>query len=611
MIGAALFQSQAQAAAAGVRGIGDAADTTAGKSKRLNGALTSIGSATAKMGALASRGALAFGAAGVAAAGMGLKFDAGMEQSRVAFTNLLGNAADAQGMLDRLYKIAAKTPFEFPQLTQSTQRLLGFGMAAKDVIPTMQAVGDAVAAAGGGGEQIDRISTALGQIQAKGKVSSEELMQMAESGIPALKILGDQLGLTGQQLTDKLKKGAIDADTGIQALVAGIGKRYKGMAEAQSKTFSGMLSTLKDNAKQVLGAVMLPLFDVLRDKVLPQVNKVTEGISKWARSGGVTTAMNALRAGFTKGAGSATKGFSGMNATLVKVGDFLSKAFKAASSAFRQLMTALEPAMPFLRNVMLPLLKGVAIGVGISVVSAFKVLIPIIRIFATILGWIGTKLAPFRGTIEKIGIVLGVVFGPVILKAIGALGKFGGAFRLLAGAAKIAAAPLRILGALFRGIISILGRLFGVMSKIGPKAFEAAKALTRPFSALGDKFVTFGKAIITGIVNGIKAAPGAILNAIKSMLPGGKVGSLIRKAIPGLAMGGIITRPGLAMVGERGPELLGLDRGARVMPLPSPTIAPIAVGGLGGNLSVAPVYLDGRVVGEVMAQRVADKRARR
>lgn len=610
MLGAAAFKATADAAAGSVLGIGDAAETTAGKSKRLDGAMRSIGSASAAVGRVAIGAGGALAAAGGAAVAMGIKFDAGMEQSKVAFTNLLGGADEAQAMLDRLYSIAAKTPFEFPQLRDATQRLLGFGMAAKDVVPTMTAVGDAVAAAGGSAEQIDRVSTAIGQIQAKGKVSTEELLQMAESGVPAMALLADQLGITGAQLTEKLKKGAIDADTGIAALVKGMNKRYGGMAAAQSKTFSGLISTLKDNAAQTLGAVMMPLFDYLSKNVLPAVQKVSDSIAKWAKSGGVTSALNALRAGFTKGAGSATAGFSGMNSVLVKVGAVMQQAFRIARDAWDDFYQAIKPAMPFFQNVVLPLLIGIGKGVLGSVVGAFKVLIPIIRLVATALGWIGTKAAPLRGVIEKIGLVIGIVFGPTILRVIGTLGRFGGIFRVVAAAAKIAAAPIRILAGLFRGLITIIGKLFGVLGKIGGIAGRAFNALKRPFEGIGKRFLNFGKAMIEGIANGIKAAPGAILNAIKSMLPGGKVGSLIRKAIPGLAVGGIITRPGLAMVGERGPELLGLDRGAKVMPLPSPTVAPIALGG-GGDLSLAPVYLDGRVVGEVMAQRTADRRARR
>jgi tape measure domain-containing protein len=297
MLGAQAFNSAAKGASSAVRDIGQATEETSKKSKGFGNSLDRAGSALSGVWVMAGRAAAGLGAAGVAATGMGLKFNAGMEQSRVAFTNLLGSGEEANAMLDRLYKIAAHTPFEFPQLTQSTQRLLGFGMAAKDVIPTMSAVGDAVAAAGGGAEQIDRVSTALGQMQAKGKVSSEELLQLAESGVPALKILQDQLGLTGEELTKQLRDGAITADKGISALVRGMNKRYGGMAEAQSKTFSGMLSTLKDNATQLLGTVTLPLFTFLRDKVLPAVNRITEGISKWVKAGGIQQVTAALRAG--------------------------------------------------------------------------------------------------------------------------------------------------------------------------------------------------------------------------------------------------------------------------------------------------------------------------
>jgi hypothetical protein len=94
-------------------------------------------------------------------------------------------------------------------------------------------------------------------------------------------------------------------------------------------------------------------------------------------------------------------------------------------------------------------------------------------------------------------------------------------------------------------------------------------------------------------------------------LPGGKAGRLISKAIPGLALGGVVRTAGAALVGERGPEVVTLDRGARVSPLPAPSIAPILSGGFGGGDIRVPVYLDGRVLTEVVANRTADRRARR
>lgn len=609
MLGASAFTASAKGAASAVRGIGNAADSTTKQGGKLSSALDKAGGALGGVWTMAGRSGVALGAAGAAAVGMGLKFNAGMEQSRVAFTNLLGNSSEAEAMLDRLYKIAAKTPFEFPQLTSATQRLLGFGMAAKDVVPTMTAVGDAVAAAGGGGEQIDKISTALGQIQAKGKVSTEELMQMAESGVPAMKILADQMGITGAQLSDKLKAGAIDADKGIAALVTGMNKRYGGMAAAQSKTFSGMLSTLKDTGAQILGSVTEPLFNALRDKVLPKINEVGGAVQKWAKGGGMKTAMTALTQGFK---GQDRGMLSGLPGILAKIGTVAGQGFRIASDAVGQFIAALKPAMPFIQNIVLPLLKGIAIGVMGSVVGAFKVLIPIIKIAATVLGWIGQKARPLRGIIEKIGVVIGVVFGPAILKAIGMLGKLGGVFKIVAAAARIMAIPLRILIGVFRGVVGIVGKLFGVLAKMGPLASRAIGALTRPFRSLGSKFLEFGKSIVTGIADGIKSAPGAVLNALKSMLPGGAAGKLIRKAIPGLASGGVVGRGGVALVGEAGPEIVRMDAGARVYPLPSPSVSPIAAGGGYGSGDIhVPVYLDGRVLTEVVAQRTADRRARR
>src|SRR5262245_17976045 len=124
MMGAATFQAAASGAAKSVREIGAAADDTQKKGGGLNNVLGKMEGPMGKIGSLTATAGKGLAAAGVAAAGMGIKFNAGMEQSRTAFTNLLGNSRDAQAMLDRLYTIAAKTPFEFPQLTQATQRLI-------------------------------------------------------------------------------------------------------------------------------------------------------------------------------------------------------------------------------------------------------------------------------------------------------------------------------------------------------------------------------------------------------------------------------------------------------------------------------------------------------
>jgi tape measure domain-containing protein len=587
MVGQAAFQAASAAAASGLERISDAGDSAGSSADALSRRMGKGRNALNSIGTMASRGALALGAAGVAAAGVGVKFNASMEQSKVAFTNLLGSSSEAEAMLGRLYKVAASTPFEFPQLVQSTQRLLGFGMAASKVEPTMKAVGDAVAAAGGGSEQIDRVSTALGQMQAKGKVSSEELLQLAESGVPALKILQDQLGLTGAQLQDKLQKGAIDANTGITALTKGIEKRYGGMAAAQSKTFNGMLSTLKDNATQVLGVVTQPLFTALSKNVLPVANRVTAAVGAWAKGGGVG-----------------------------RVFATMSKFLAPAIAYVRELFDALKPLQPFIQNILWPLLKGFAIGALGPIGLALKLVIPVVRLLATALGWIGQKARPLRGFFEVLGIVLGTIFGPVILKAFTLVKGLSGAMRVLQVVVRVLIAPFvgvaKAVSVLIGGFVRLAGRLVAMRGPIAGVARYFVDLISK-VARLPSRLVAVGKAMVDALVTGITSAPGKLLDAIESMIPGGKAGDVIRKVLPGMAKGGTVRRAGVALVGEVGPELVHFPAGARVTPLSSPNLPAPALsgGGGGGGATTAHFYLDRRLVATAVAEDTADQRARR
>jgi hypothetical protein len=51
-------------------------------------------------------------------------------------------------------------------------------------------------------------------------------------------------------------------------------------------------------------------------------------------------------------------------------------------------------------------------------------------------------------------------------------------------------------------------------------------------------FRDFGGKLVSNIVEGIRSAPGAIIDAIKALLPGGKVGKKLLDALPGFATGG-------------------------------------------------------------------------
>lgn len=116
-----------------------------------------------------------------------------LQNVQVAMTNLLGSAEKAETFIKSLQNFAAHTPFEFDDVTKASQKFLAFGFTAEQIIPTLTAVGDAAAGVGAGQEGVNRLTLALGQIAAKGRLTSEEMMQITEMGIPAWQLLAETL----------------------------------------------------------------------------------------------------------------------------------------------------------------------------------------------------------------------------------------------------------------------------------------------------------------------------------------------------------------------------------------------------------------------------------
>lgn len=226
----------------------DAASDAAKKNDRTKASLDGIKTAASLAFAALAAGAAAVGMSSVKAAGK-------MEQLEIAFTTMLGSADKAKTMLNELQDFAQATPFDLESVTNGSRRLLAMGFAAEQIIPVMTAVGDAASGLGLQADGIDRITLAMGQMAAKGKVSAEEIRQLAEAGIPAWKFISDSLGITIPEAMKKAEQSQISAAQGLNAIVAGMNNKFGGMMEAQSKTIDGMWSNLMDSISRTSIAV--------------------------------------------------------------------------------------------------------------------------------------------------------------------------------------------------------------------------------------------------------------------------------------------------------------------------------------------------------------------
>lgn len=233
------------------QGIGDSLDLRSAGSKLedFGGKLSNAGDA------LTSRFTVPLAAAAAGAGAFALKTASAAETSEMAFTTMLGSAEAARDMLDELASFAAHTPFELSGLTTATQQLLAYGFTAEDVIPMLTAVGDATAALGTGQAGIEAVTRALGQMQTRGKVTAEEMLQLTEAGIPAWEYLARAIGTDTAGAMEAVSDGAVDAQTGIDALTRGMEQDFGGMMEQQSKTVAGLMSNLSDAIEQPLMAL--------------------------------------------------------------------------------------------------------------------------------------------------------------------------------------------------------------------------------------------------------------------------------------------------------------------------------------------------------------------
>lgn len=108
----------------------------------------------------------------------------------------------------------------------------------------------------------------------------------------------------------------------------------------------------------------------------------------------------------------------------------------------------------------------------------------------------------------------------------------------------------------FQGIWNTIKNMF---TSIGT---SIADGISGAFKSVINSVINFAGNIINGFINSINWAIGVI-----NKIPGVNITKLQTVNLPMLANGGNITRPGDVIVGERGPEMLHLPKGASVKPL--------------------------------------------
>lgn len=175
-------------------------------------------------------------------AGMG--FHEFTQNTQIAFETLLGGAGAAKTALADILDFAKQTPYAFTFLTEEAQKLVSAGFQMEEVIPILRSIGDASTAMGRGTEGVQRLSRAFQQIEGKGRLQTEELLQMSELGVNGLKILANQAGMTTLEYQKLVTDGMVPAREAISGLVKGINDGTDGI-NGQTAAMGGLMEQIK------------------------------------------------------------------------------------------------------------------------------------------------------------------------------------------------------------------------------------------------------------------------------------------------------------------------------------------------------------------------------
>lgn len=244
-----------------VQGFNRAKDAVAETKTKVEESARSSREEWSKVGQGLTAVGIAITGVGVAALKTGIQYNTLQQTSRAALTSLLGSAQAANAQMDKLDDFARNSPFSKATFITAQQQMLAFGIEAKKVIPYLDGIQNAVAAAGGSNADIEGIVATMSKIQSSSKITATDLMEFGNRGVNAAELIGSQMGKTGAQIREDITAGSLSAEDALDALAKGMTETYNGAADNVKNTFAGSLDRVKAAWRDFSAELAKPLVD--------------------------------------------------------------------------------------------------------------------------------------------------------------------------------------------------------------------------------------------------------------------------------------------------------------------------------------------------------------
>lgn len=368
----------------------------------------------------------------------------------------------------------------------------------------------------------------------------------------AIHLIQDNMGVAGTTAKEASQtfSGSFSAVKAAAKNVLGnlaVGGDVTGSMESLVQTASTFLF---DNAVPMVGRVVKALPGAIKTGIKSAVPKIRESGREIAKSlkDGILKAlpenMRGIAGSLFEGLGELGNGFASVIPQLSAFGAGMTASIGQAAAACIPLLTSIVTTVQTMLPAILPVIQTV-VGTVSSIIAQAS---PIIAGLVSAIGAAVTALAPvFQTIFSEIGDKVGTVIGFVSE-------RMGFIQEVIATAAPAIGSVIEtawgVISPIMDLMISVFELVFSVVQKVFPgvqKILEGVWSVVRP------------------IVEGIGSAIGKVADWISST--GAKIaGSGGSSGVGANAEGDNNWRGGVTWVGEKGPELVNLPRGTRILP---------------------------------------------
>ena len=476
----------------------------------------------------------------------GVSYNATLETSRLKWETLLGTQEKANKMLKDIEKFAADTPFDKMGVEAMATQLHNAGFEGQALFDQITKFGDMAGAYGIQSDSLQEMVRQYAQVKQAGVAYTEDLNILQDRGVPIYKALAKELGISTAEVKKWCSDGKISSEVYQKALDS-LAKTVEGGMEKQSKSFSGMISTLQDNMSQLAGILAKPIFDFLAaqlQKVMPFVDAVISSLNE-----------NGLMGTIQKFAPQAMPYIQAVIGIFNTLKDNVKVVIDAIMGFWNEHKSWLLPLIQFVWNFIATFISQTINAIGKVVQSGLAIIDGIINLFQNLFkgnfqgAWESIKQI-FSNAITFVWNLMQVMFAfnlPGMIKNFGTSagslfssmwtsikGFFSGGIsgclnfvrNLFTNASSsfnaLRSAGSNVFNALWQVAKNAMSNLLSsVISNIRQVPTNISSFMTQAVNVIRNiNLFTIGKNLIQGLINGIKNMAGNVIGAIGGVVTG-------------------------------------------------------------------------------------------